>query len=87
MEVKSKIVKTIQKIGRALNEKDLAPVMQYVDKDNILAGKIALITGGSGGIGSAMAESFMKSGAKVIICGTNENKLKNICSKICGGGY
>jgi NAD(P)-dependent dehydrogenase (short-subunit alcohol dehydrogenase family) len=44
-----------------------------------------LITGGSGGIGSAMAESFVASGAKVIVAGTNEEKLINICSKIGGG--
>lgn len=36
---------------------------------------IILITGGSAGIGFAIAEAFIKSGNEVIICGRRENKL------------
>ena len=84
MGIKHKIGSAVRKIARALNEKEMVPVTKYVDKDNIFSGKVALITGGSGGIGSAMAESFVASGAKVIVAGTNEEKLINICSKIGG---
>ena len=34
-----------------------------------------LITGGSSGIGLAMAEAFIKAGNSVIICGRRESKL------------
>jgi len=40
-----------------------------------LDGKIALITGGSKGIGKGIAEAYLKQGAEVIICGRNEANL------------
>ncbi len=41
-----------------------------------LDGKIALITGGSKGIGKGIAEAYLKQGAEVIICGRNEANLQ-----------
>jgi len=41
-----------------------------------LEGKIALITGGSKGIGKGIAEAYLKEGADVIICGRNEADLQ-----------
>jgi NAD(P)-dependent dehydrogenase (short-subunit alcohol dehydrogenase family) len=39
-----------------------------------LSGKVALVTGGNGGIGLGMAEALAQAGADVIIWGTNEGK-------------
>lgn len=39
-----------------------------------LSGKVALVTGGNGGIGLGMAEALTQAGADVIIWGTNEGK-------------
>ena len=39
-----------------------------------LTGKVALVTGGNGGIGIGMAEGLAQHGASVIIWGTNEEK-------------
>lgn len=44
--------------------------------NNMLAGRVAMITGGSSGIGYAIAKSFLKSGAEVIITGRNVDKLR-----------
>lgn len=47
-----------------------------------LDGKIALITGGSKGIGKGIAEAFLKQGAKVLICGRTESDLKQTTDKL-----
>lgn len=40
-----------------------------------LKDKVAVVTGGSSGIGLATAEAFLKEGAKVAICGRSKDKL------------
>ncbi len=39
-----------------------------------LTGKVALVTGGNGGIGLGMAEAMAQSGADIVIWGTNAEK-------------
>ena len=42
-----------------------------------LSGKVALVTGGNGGIGFSMAKAMGKAGAKIIIAGRNNDKIMN----------
>jgi NAD(P)-dependent dehydrogenase (short-subunit alcohol dehydrogenase family) len=42
-----------------------------------LTGKVALVTGGNGGIGLGMAEGLAQAGAKVVIWGQNEEKNRH----------
>ncbi|VVB90987.1 L-rhamnose 1-dehydrogenase (NADP(+)) [uncultured archaeon] len=46
-----------------------------------IKGNTILITGGSTGIGFALAEAFVKEGNTVIICGRREHKLKEAKNK------
>ena len=44
-----------------------------------LDGKVALVTGGSSGIGKAIALLYAKEGADVIIISRKEESLKEVC--------
>ena len=50
--------------------------------DTALAGRRALITGGSGGLGSAMAEAFALSGAAVAICGRDVERTSAVARSL-----
>lgn len=62
--------------------KSVIVVNEKVSEDKILSGKVVLITGGNGGIGSAIAKKFIESGAKVVITGTNIDKLKKVSEEL-----
>lgn len=52
-----------------------------------LTGKCALITGASGGLGSAIARSLHSAGAKVALSGTREEPLKKLAEELGEGAY
>lgn len=51
----------------------------------MLDGKVALITGGSSGIGLAIASRFAREGARIIISGRNADALEKAASQIGHG--
>ena len=52
--------------------------------DGILAGKLALVTGGGLGIGAAIARALAGAGARVVVCGRNKTALDAIAREIDG---
>ncbi|MGH7854822.1 MAG: SDR family NAD(P)-dependent oxidoreductase [Candidatus Binatia bacterium] len=52
----------------------------------ILSGKAALITGASRGIGRAIAEAYARQGAKVFVCGRDEENLRVAVDEIRKSG-
>lgn len=47
-----------------------------------LENKVAIITGSTGGIGTAMAEAFAAEGAKIVVVGTNEERGRQTVDKV-----
>ena len=56
--------------------------LQRMPKAKSLAGRIALVTGGAGGIGSATAERFLSEGACVLIADIDEKALADTASNL-----
>ena len=71
-----------RKIKQLFPKPTTVPIINKISSGEELTGKVALISGGSGGIGLAIAKEFYSSGAKVIIAGTNQKKLEYICAEI-----
>ncbi|MCO5992080.1 SDR family NAD(P)-dependent oxidoreductase [Actinoallomurus rhizosphaericola] len=51
-----------------------------------LAGKVALITGATGGIGAATAELFAREGARLVITDVADGPLRDLARRIEAGG-
>ena len=47
-----------------------------------LDNKVAIITGGAGGIGKATATEFLNEGSDVLLFDLNESDLKDLCQEI-----
>ena len=52
-----------------------------------LENKIALITGGGGGIGGAIARRLAREGAKIAVADIDEESAKSRAAEIAGQGY
>jgi 3-hydroxybutyrate dehydrogenase len=52
--------------------------------DGILAGKLALVTGGGRGIGAAIARALATAGARVVVCGRTKPDLDAVAREIGG---
>jgi 3-oxoacyl-[acyl-carrier protein] reductase len=71
----SKWKSQIKSLIRMITKTEKIPIPTPVNVPKVLEGKVALITGGTGGIGMAIAKAFLQSGGKVILLGTSEQKL------------
>lgn len=50
--------------------------------NTLLKGRMAIVTGGTSGIGFSIAKAFLESGASVCITGRNQNKVNAACEKL-----
>ena len=76
----NKIKEIIRKISP--NPPAVSAEIVLTQSSKKLEGKRIIVTGGTGGIGQAMAKRFVDEGAKVLVTGRNEAKLKNIAAEL-----
>ena len=74
--------KYLVRIINIFRAKKIVRIPTVVRSESMLEGKTVFITGGSGGIGMAVAKKMLSVGANVIIAGTNEEKLKSCVNKL-----
>src|SRR4051794_27499983 len=66
--------------------KELVPMKSITAPPGLLAGKVAIITGASMGIGEAAAEYFAAAGASVVLAARSVDKLKAVVERIESAG-
>lgn len=80
------IAKEMKRIGKRIldskKEKIILPVNRVVKENQLLSDKVAVITGGTGGIGCSIAEELLREGAKVIILGTSQTKVNDTVNQL-----
>lgn len=73
---KTKVYSFLQKCKKKV------PVYIPVLQSDLLIGRKALITGGTGGIGFAIAAAFLRAGASVVITGRDKERLSVAIAKL-----
>ena len=61
------------------------PQIVELHQFELLKGRTALITGGTSGIGNAIAKAYLKAGATVVITGRNQNRVDAALESIRSG--
>lgn len=80
-DIKNILKKSIRKIVSLFVPVTVAHITELAPNE-LLKGRTALITGGTGGIGFAIAEAFLKAGASVIVTSRNVNNAKKTVVKL-----
>ena len=78
----SKLKKIVRFVTKTLFPRKTIVSVGVLDNNQLLIGRTALITGGTSGIGLAMAKLFVRSGAFVIITGRSQNRIDEACNVI-----
>lgn len=69
------IKRGLHPILRRLPFNKVTPQIVELKQEGLLQGRTALVTGGTSGIGSAIAKAFLKAGATVVITGRSQKKV------------
>ena len=61
-------------------------IRSYLAPAGLLAGRVILVTGASGGLGTALAKACASAGAQVVLSGRNVRKLEAVYDAIVAAG-
>lgn len=78
----SRIARFLEPIIRRLPIHRVSPRIVEMSQNELLIGRTALITGGTGGIGYEIAKSFVKAGAHVVITGRTQTKIDKVVAEL-----
>lgn len=78
----NKIKSAVRFCLKQLQHKPITAEIIVVEPQKLLVGKSALITGGTSGIGKAIASEFYKAGAFVVITSRNGKKAEDVAKTI-----
>ena len=79
----SKIKSIINYATKTLLKRKTTVSVGVWDNNQMLKGRTAIVTGGTSGIGLAIAKHFVRSGAFVIITGRSEKRIEEACTIVC----
>lgn len=82
MNVKKYIKRVCRYLLTGLPEQHITANIVRVSSNDFLKGRSALITGGTSGIGYAIADAFLSSGASIVITGRDQQRLETSCKKL-----
>ena len=67
--------KTARNIASFIKIKNVVPVYKTIDKENEFSGKVAMVIGGTGGIGKAICHKLADGGCSVILSGSKDESV------------
>lgn len=82
MSIKSKLKQGIKLLLTRQHVTKVYPQIVTLPENKLLQGRVALVTGGTSGIGKEIAKSFVNAGAAVVITGRSEQRIKQACDEI-----
>lgn len=82
MGLKQYIKRGVKFILHGVPERKVYAQVSYLAPSEMLKGRTALVIGGTSGIGYEVAKAYINAGARVVITGRNEEKVKKACEVI-----
>lgn len=85
-DMKKRIMRALERLAKMCQHRPVTAVVQQVAPSELLRGKVALITGGTGGIGKAIAKEFFDAGAFVVVTSRSEERARLAAAEIDAAG-